>query len=269
MNKPLVGNNLDFKNATRNSYQHWINAFSEFISEVEGNIFVPMSAGHDSGLIVAELIEQEKRFEVVYCPYLEDIEVLRQRREILGYHGIPSHKVILNRVDLDLIPAYLRRNLSYYALQSPDDTFRNYKDLDFRKSSGSMAFFEVCNKASKMGMMRGISGQGADEIIADYYCPPHNPAMSCFKGDWTKADHEWPNINGGWNRVFYDTAGMIAELAGVEFSYPFLDYNVVQAFLWLTPEAKGREYKAPITARLRELDFPYHMHKQGFAGARY
>jgi asparagine synthetase B (glutamine-hydrolysing) len=53
---------------------------------------------------------------------------------------------------------------------------------------------------------------------------------------------------------------------GIEGRYPFLDRDVVQAFLDLDPELKNLEYKAPIAHFLREQDYPFEpQKKRGFS----
>ncbi|KAL3903684.1 MAG: hypothetical protein SGPRY_011579 [Prymnesium sp.] len=43
---------------------------------------------------------------------------------------------------------------------------------------------------------------------------------------------------------------------GVEARYPFLDPDVVQEYLWLTPALKNSEYKRPVAEMLRSHHFP-------------
>jgi len=52
----------------------------------------------------------------------------------------------------------------------------------------------------------------------------------------------------------------------VEARYPFLDPKVVQEFLWLAPEVKNREYKAPLHDAFANWGYPFEKRKKtGFA----
>ena len=58
---------------------------------------------------------------------------------------------------------------------------------------------------------------------------------------------------------------------GVEGRYPFLDKNVVQEFLWLTPELKNKNYKSVIYNYLKKENYPFEENKKvgfgcGFSG---
>ena len=90
--------------------------------------------------------------------------------------------------------------------------------------------------------------------------------MSELKGKWHGVKGPWRNFYGGWNKVFLGGNERISSLFGIESRYPFLDFNVVQEFINLLPKLKSNYYKAPITNRLNELNFPFHPKKFGFAG---
>jgi hypothetical protein len=49
----------------------------------------------------------------------------------------------------------------------------------------------------------------------------------------------------------------VAGSHSIETRYPFLDKDVVQEFLWLTPELKNKTYKAPIYEYLKRNNFPF------------
>ena len=58
----------------------------------------------------------------------------------------------------------------------------------------------------------------------------------------------------------------VAGSHGIESRYPFLDYDLIQTFLKLSPKLKGKIYKAPIVNILDKIKFPYHLKKIGFTG---
>ena len=54
---------------------------------------------------------------------------------------------------------------------------------------------------------------------------------------------------------------------GIEARYPFLDFEVVQEFLWLAPEIKNRNYKNVITSMIQDHGYPARdTIKLGFGG---
>ena len=52
---------------------------------------------------------------------------------------------------------------------------------------------------------------------------------------------------------------------GIETRYPYLDRDLVQEFLWLTPELKNKHYKAPIHEYFKRNGYPFEKGvKKGF-----
>jgi asparagine synthetase B (glutamine-hydrolysing) len=107
---------------------------------------------------------------------------------------------------------------------------------------------KICRKARKEGHKVYLSGQGADEIIADYALFPY---QSTFKGKFPEKLHLWENFYNGAQYSYLGKEECVAGSHGVETRYPFLDKEVVQEFLYLLPELKNRHYKAPIHEYLK------------------
>jgi len=141
-----------------------------------------------------------------------------------------------------------------------------YEDDDVRNVTGFIAAAYIARLARSRGELIALSGQGADEIISDYYNPHSNSRRSVFRGEWEKATKPWENFYGGWNRLFLECNERIYGHYGIETRYPFLDHAVVQAFLNLTPDMKRKRYKGCIAHRMDQLNYPYHDRKLGFAG---
>ena len=57
---------------------------------------------------------------------------------------------------------------------------------------------------------------------------------------------------------------MVAGAYGIETRYPFLDFKVIQEFLWLDIELKNQIYKAPLSNYLKINNYPNHKKKLGF-----
>jgi len=259
---------FDFSNQTVNSFDKWSAAFQNSLKKrtenKKHNYFVSFSSGHDSGLIVAELLELNRQFKVYTVPFLEEEIVLQKRLEILSENNVPIEVINISDVDAGIMNSYLHEKLGYYELRAPEFESDQYSDPDFRNIPGYIAAAIINQKARNSGHIIALSGQGADETIGDYSYGSMN--MSSIKGNWEIVKEPWKNLMGGWNRVFIGGIERISGLFGIETRYPFLDFDLVQEFINLHPKLKMNGFKPPITNRFIELKFPYHERKQGFQG---
>lgn len=269
-NEKSVIRPFDFSNQNIMDFKRWNNAFKKSILKRTKNplhqSFVPLSAGHDSGIIAAEMIEEKLPFHVYSNPFGEDQDILEKRIKILQENHIEYDILEPNENEFKNMHKFLLENSEKYLLINTDSKFQNFSDPDFRNSSGYIGFAIICKRARKDNNLICLSGQGGDEIFSDYFNLNANPAMSEIKGNWNNITKPWTNFYSGWNRVFLGGTERIAGLFGIETRYPLLDFDVVQEFLNLHPTLKSKLYKAPITNRLDELNFPYHSRKQGFQG---
>jgi len=101
----------------------------------------------------------------------------------------------------------------------------------------------MCDVAAKEGRKVYLSTQGADEILSDYSLLTN---QSELKGIYPDDLKEWYNFKQGCNYSYMMKEERVAEAFGIEARYPFLDIELVQEFLWLTPELKNKHYKAPL-----------------------
>ena len=67
----------------------------------------------------------------------------------------------------------------------------------------------------------------------------------------------WTNFYGNALRNFMWYTEYVGGAYGIEARYPFLDPEVVQEFLWLSPEVKNSAYKRPIQDLLRAHKYPF------------
>jgi asparagine synthetase B (glutamine-hydrolysing) len=107
-----------------------------------------------------------------------------------------------------------------------------------------------------------ISGQGSDEILSDYghngiVAPGflHSTIAGRFPSDLSSV-FPWENFFGGTQEEFLTKDENVGGTYGLECRYPFLDYNVVQEFLWLHPDLKNANYKSPIFHTLQKKQYP-------------
>lgn len=261
---------FDFGHPVIDSFEPWNAAFAEAIQKrtrsTRHHCFVSLSAGHDSGIIAAELLRQKVPFAAYVAPFKEDPDVLRRRLALLGEAGVPVELIEPTAEEFERMRALLHAECEAFSLVSTESSFRNFADPDFRNNPGFIVSGIIHEKARAANRLISLSGQGGDEIYSDYYNEHSNSRMSELRGDWSRATRPWSNFNQGWNRALIGGGERVAGAFGVETRYPLLDPAVAQAFLSLTPKLKGMWYKSPLTNRLRELGFPHHMRKQGFAG---
>ena len=112
----------------------------------------------------------------------------------------------------------------------------------------------IAKLARADGRRVSLSGQGADEIMSDY--APW-PDQSSLKGTYPAEQQLWPNFNFSCQESYLMKEEYAAGAFGVENRYPYLDAQLVQEFLWLTPDAKNLRYKAPLREYLVRHGFPF------------
>ena len=260
---------FDFCSPNERDYAGFSHAFSAAISKralnVKCAIHVPLSSGHDSGLIAAELIDQNINFSAYGFIFGEVEEVIVERFRRLRQTGLRAELLDPSNLELTEIESTLIAQLPAFHL-TVGETPALYEQPDFRHVPGFISSAYIARLARSRGEIICLSGQGADEIISDYYNEHSNSRRSFFRGNWEAATKPWPNFFGGWTKVFLEASERVVGHFGIETRYPFLDRQVVQSFLNLTPEAKGRAYKACMSDRLKQLQFPMHNRKIGFNG---
>jgi asparagine synthetase B (glutamine-hydrolysing) len=147
-----------------------------------------------------------------------------------------------------------------------DDGFRNY---DIKKDQASMGLSAICNRANSENRRIYFSGQGADEIISDYgFRGKKIYKHSGFGGlypEKLEGFFPWHSFYDGTQIQYLNKEEYVAGHFGIETRYPFLDNDLVQEFLWLTPELKNSKYKSCLDAYLTRNNFPFEpSEKRGF-----
>lgn len=140
--------------------------------------------------------------------------------------------------------------------------FVNISSLDYKlntkkglkEDSASFGLSKICRLAHEEGRKVYLSGQGADEIISDYALFPY---QSTFKGKFPEKLYLWDNFYESAQYSYLGKEEYVAGSHSIEARYPFLDKQVVQEFLWLTPNLKNKHYKAPIHYYLETNNFPF------------
>ena len=261
---------FDFNNQVCDSYEPFGNAFNFAVRKrserVQRKIYVPVSSGHDSGIIAAELDAMDIPFTAYGFPFGEIEEIFNERYARFRNRNIRCEILQPDMAELDLVQRELQSGIPKFRLTLDPNAPSLYADDDIRNITGYISAAYIAKKGRENGELIALSGQGADEIISDYYNPHSNSRRSHFRGEWEKATEPWPSFYGGWNKLFLESNERIVGHYGIETRYPFLDYGVVQAFLNLTPDMKRDRYKGCIAHRMDQLGYPYHDRKLGFAG---
>jgi len=91
-----------------------------------------------------------------------------------------------------------------------------------------------------------LSGAGADEIMGDYGFKGHRTsAYSCIAGlfpDNLRDVFPWTNFFKGTQHAYLRKEEHVGGSHGIETRYPFLDPDVVQEYLHLSPRLKNSNY---------------------------
>ena len=227
-------------NQHKTSYDDWIAAFEKAVKKraIKG-CFLGLSSGYDSGAIACELLKQKVDFMAYIIKGREDSGVLEQRMKLL-----PAYQYFDSSEDFREEVAWIKTNVEDFKYKIPQS---------LKKDSASLGLSKICAVAHSEGRKVYLSGQGGDEIIGDYALKPH---QSTFKGKFPEKLTLWENFYDGYQYSYLGKEEYVAGSHAIETRYPFLDRDVVQEFLWLVPELKNRNYKAPIHEYLKRNNFP-------------
>ena len=261
---------FNFNSKKKTNYDDFEDALIESIKKRAHNlngkkIFLGLSSGHDSGVIALILNKLKISFGAYAIFYGEIKEILDKRINFFKEDKLTKLEVLK-------ISASIRRKVRNflfmkgpYANISYDDDV-NFGNGDYRNNPGFISTGHIIEKAKKNGYKIIMCSLGADEIISDYFNKFTHSRKSCLKGNWSKATKPWENFYGGWLETFIYGNECLGGAYGIETRYPFLDHKLIQVFLSLPHNLKGKIYKAPITKIFQKYSFPYHDYKIGFYG---
>lgn len=251
---------LEYNNVTWDLTQHktdftgWISAFEDSIRKRTANtdqgMFVGMSSGYDSGAIACELNRQQVDFKAYSIINNENMTVVSDRARLLS-----------NVEQFELSTDEYRHWVAELSNCEDFSYSDHLKKYNIKKDQASMGLAAICSRANKENRRIYFSGQGADEIISDY---GHNGVKifkhSSFGGkfpDTLEGFFPWHSFYNGTQIQYLNKEEYIAGHFGIETRYPFLDRQLVQEFLWLTPELKNSQYKSALAEYLKVNNFPY------------
>lgn len=230
-------------NQHKTNYDDWILAFEKAVKKrATPGCFLGLSSGYDSGAIACELLKQHIAFKAYSIEAQENREILKQRIELLtNYEYIDRNTSFKEEKD------WINNNVEDFRYKIPTKKW-------LKQDSAALGISKICRKAHAEGRKVYLSGQGADEITSDY--SPY-PYQSTFKGNFPDHLTLWENFYEGAQYSYLGKEEYVAGSHSIETRYPYLDRDVVQEFLWLTPQLKNKHYKAPIHEYLKRNNFPF------------
>ena len=135
--------------------------------------------------------------------------------------------------------------------------------------NGAIGMSHICQLGKSEGQLIYLSGSGADEIFSDYGFEGikhfrHSTIGGLFPDDLNSI-FPWKNFYDNTQRAYLMKEEYVSGTYGVEGRYPFLDTQVVQEFLWLSPKLKNSNYKSVLHNYLISNEYPFDIsHKVGF-----
>jgi len=236
------------------SYTHWGDAFLKAVEKrfknVQYDIVLPLSSGHDSAAIACAM----NLLDIEYISYSflknEDVSIIKDRIRINHNECIvnpePVKKDDIRQLILDKSEKF------YYGYDYESEVYMGFDD------PGALGLAELLNEVKEKHPMLKIlaSGQGSDEVMSNIQAYKfRNPNPSHFTNDLSQI-FPWDNFFKGSQSSYLAKEECISGMFGIEGRYPFLDTEVVQAYLALTPELKNKYFKAPLTDFLKLHEYP-------------
>jgi asparagine synthetase B (glutamine-hydrolysing) len=248
----------------KETYSDWKKAFRRSIekrtSGIKHNLLLPLSSGYDSGLIACILNDLSVDYTSYSIIGSENNNILNSR---ISVNKNKNKEIIpfITGEKISEISKLFDENLQHfsYGPNPLEITHDGFKD------PGAIGLYYILSESiGKYNTKIVLSGQGADEIMSNiqtYGFKTKNPERF---GDNLKEVFPWGNFYMGSQWSYLMKEECIAGSLGIETRYPFLDRELVQEYLWLKPELKNKEYKAPIKDYLEDFSYPYHNNKIGF-----
>jgi len=229
-------------------------------AKTENKIIIPLSSGHDSGAILCGMNKLKfKNFSTYSFECNENKDILKKRLTKI------NNKKVLSKItskEYQLLQKLIKDNVEpfYYGY-----SYETSKE-DGMSDDAAVGLYKLLSDAKKQNKVKILmSGQGGDEIFSNDqqygFDNKFNPTI--FPKN-LKTIFPWPNFYFGGNYSYLTKEEHIAGSLGIEARYPYLDKDVVQQFLNLTPEFKNKYYKSPLTNYMQQNNFPYFLGKLGF-----
>lgn len=252
------------------TYEEWKKSlYASYINRwpASQNVFIPLSSGHDSGLLAALALKFGYR-PVFYCiPRGENLDILHQRINRLLNQKMEVILIDMQESNLPMIKQYLDENTDH--VTEIDSSIRRVDVV--RDDPASIGAATILKHAKDKNLRVMFSGQGGDEIYSGYgaYGTRDNTSRFQLKYNNTTTVQEyfpWINLEGGKMHQFLMKEEVIASNFSIETRYPFLCTNTLRKYLKFKIADIADYYKGPIEILLKEEGFPVDMSrvKRGF-----
>lgn len=255
--RKFLEHEFDFSDQHKDTYDNYLNALREAVKRRhKPDCFIGVSSGYDSGTLSHMMTDMGLDYKAYSLTNGENNQIIKQRGRYIDNHQVHS----LYKDEFYDHKEFLRENLDNERYTIKYNGKRTTQTILDDKASAGVSF--MCKAGKEEGRDVYLSTQGADEIICDY---AKFTSQSELEGRFPKNLKEWYNFKWGCNYSYIMKEERVPELYGIETRFPFLDINVVQEFLWLTPELKNRCYKAPLEHYLTKFNIPFEKGaKRGF-----
>tara|TARA_Y100001968_G_scaffold330508_1_gene382587 strand:+ start:7329 stop:8774 length:1446 start_codon:yes stop_codon:yes gene_type:complete len=251
----------------QNNLEHWNKLFLESVKDRAGHfsskVFVPLSSGYDSGAICCALNKLNIPYITVTIGDTENQDILKKRLEInrefscIGNYSLPP----ISWDEFKDLSSWLKNKIGIIYYSHLDSNDKEARPKAIHEDSGSIGLLAICKKMKSEGYNSMLSGTGADEIISDYghggkKYYQHSEFGGLFP-DQLEGFFPWRKFYGDSQRSYLAKDEIVAGLFGIEGRYPFLEKELIQSFLRLTPQLKNIRYKNCIASFLENNNYPY------------
>tara|TARA_B110000285_G_scaffold92956_1_gene106392 strand:- start:9240 stop:10667 length:1428 start_codon:yes stop_codon:yes gene_type:complete len=285
--KTEILHHFDFSNQYKTTYNDWekafLNSVRKRLDNNERKKFICLSSGYDSGCICLAANLLNENYKTFTINGKEDLNIINRRILI---NNKESYKLILLKDQFLISKQKLEKKLEPMIYYSKSEIYNKNslinppakysEDMYVINDKASVGLSHICNIAYNEGYRIFLSGQGADEIYADYGLNGKDSG-----GGHTRFGGRWPNnmlenINGKkfvsndvnddviWDSFFKSPQknyimkeDSVSGAHGIEGRFPYLDKDVVQEFLWLDVKLKNQLYKGPLDFFLEKHKYPY------------
>ena len=262
-------------NQHKTNFDDWDIAFSNSMTkratDIREHLYLGLSSGYDSGVIACELFKRKIPYKVYTVLGKEHPEIIKERHDIIKEFAEVELLDITN--DRERCRGYIHDNIDPFTFNiytSDKSKYDRYFNANLHDDYGAIGLTFICEHAKRDNRKIYLSGQGADEIFADYghngeSKGRHSELGGVFPKDLSTV-FPWPNFFASSQEAFLVKEEYIAGAFGLETRYPFLDKDVVQEFLWLDSDLKNKYYKSVLHNYLSNNNFPFEKDvKRGFS----
>jgi asparagine synthetase B (glutamine-hydrolysing) len=258
-------------NQYKNTYDDWITAFEKAVLKRYPENITPvicLSSGMDSGAISCCLKKYNRLFYPITIPKNENETVLMSRRakhENLMFLDLSDHYKSFYK---DFLTKNCEPCSWYWYNQRAKGSLWTVNAFDMGSMLGTSLIVDTIRKQDNNCKVM-LSGIGSDEVMAthNFYDYVNWGQMDYFPNDLHDI-FPWFNFFKGSQENYIRGQEYIGGCFSFETRYPFLDKEVVQEFLWLTPELKNGSQNMNIKPTLIHYltlnDYPFCIEKKGF-----